>query len=132
MLKIKGAEDLNGFLDEGTEFSGELRFRDVLRIDGRAKGRIVSDNTLIIGETGFVDAEIDCGVVSIRGRVSGEVRGRQRIELLSGCRVQARLVSPKLLIEDGAFFEGDCQMGEPPAGFAPRAETQGRERNDKP
>jgi len=122
MLKIKGAEELNGFLDEGTEFSGELRFRDVLRIDGRAKGRIVSDNTLIIGETGQVDAEIDCGVVSIRGRVSGQVRGRQRIELLSGCRVQARLVSPKLLIEDGAFFEGDCQMGEPPEGFISRGE----------
>lgn len=120
MLKIKGAEDLNGFLDEGTEFSGELRFRDVLRVDGRAKGRIVSDNTLIIGETGQVDAEIDCGVVSIRGRVSGQVRGRQRIELLSGCRVQARLVAPKLLIEDGAFFEGDCQMGEPPEGHEPR------------
>ena len=119
MLKIKGAEDLNGFLDEGTEFSGELRFRDVLRIDGRAKGRIVSDNTLIIGETGQVDAEIDCGVVSIRGRVSGEVRGRQRIELLSGCRVQARLVAPKLLIEDGAFFEGECQMGEPPEDLKP-------------
>ena len=118
MLKTKGAEDLNGFLDEGTEFSGELRFRDVLRIDGRAKGRIVSDNTLIIGETGQVDAEIDCGVVSIRGRVSGQVRGRQRIELLSGCRVQASLVAPKLLIEDGAFFQGDCQMGEPPEGAA--------------
>jgi cytoskeletal protein CcmA (bactofilin family) len=125
MLKTKGAEDLNGFLDEGTEFSGELRFRDVLRIDGRAKGRIVSDNTLIIGETGQVDAEIDAGVVSIRGRVSGEVRGRQRIELLSGCRVQARLVSPKLLIEDGAFFEGECQMGEPPSGPETRSAGDG-------
>lgn len=117
MLKIKGlgAEDLNGFLDEGVEFSGELRFRDALRIDGRARGRIVSDNTLIIGETGQVDAEIDCAVVSIRGRVSGQVRGRQRIELLSGCRVQASLSSPKLVIEDGAYFEGDCQMGERPS-----------------
>jgi cytoskeletal protein CcmA (bactofilin family) len=120
MLKIKGfgAEDLNGFLDEGTEFSGELRFRDVLRVDGRFRGRIVSDNTLIIGETGQVDAEIDCGVVSIRGRVSGTVRGRQRIELLSGCRVTATLVSPKLVVEDGAFFQGDCRMGEPPETFA--------------
>jgi cytoskeletal protein CcmA (bactofilin family) len=125
MLKNKGAEDLNGFLDEGTEFSGELRFRDVLRVDGRAKGRIVSDNTLIIGETGQVDAEIDCGVVSIRGRVSGQVRGRQRIELLAGCRVQARLVAPKLLIEDGAFFEGDCQMGEPPEDVTSRDDAGG-------
>jgi cytoskeletal protein CcmA (bactofilin family) len=110
MLKIKGlsAEDLNGFLDDGTEFSGELRFRDVMRVDGRLKGRIVSDNMLIIGETGQVDAEIDCGVVSIRGRVTGQVHGRQRIELLAGCRVQATLVSPKLVIEDGAFFQGEA------------------------
>ena len=115
MLKMKAfaAEELNGFLDEGTELSGELRFRDVMRVDGRVKGRIVSDNTLIIGETGQVDAEIDCGVVPIRGRVTGQVHGRQRIELLSGCRVLATLVSPKLLIEDGAFFQGDCRMGGP-------------------
>lgn len=116
MLKFKGAEDLNGFLDEGVEFSGELRFRDVLRIDGRARGRIVSDNMLIVGETGQVDAEIDCAVVSIRGRVSGQVHARQRIELLAGCRVEASLVAPKLLVEDGAYFQGDCQMGERPEG----------------
>ncbi|HEY8234443.1 MAG TPA: polymer-forming cytoskeletal protein [Vicinamibacteria bacterium] len=124
MLKLKGsqAEDLNGFLDDGTEFSGELRFRDVLRVDGRLKGKVVSDNMLIIGETGQVDAEVDCGVVSIRGRVSGQVHGRQRIELLAGCRVTASLVTPKLVIEDGAFFQGECRMGE--AGTAPRDEGQ--------
>jgi cytoskeletal protein CcmA (bactofilin family) len=125
MLKFKGAEDLNGFLDEGVEFSGELRFRDVLRIDGRARGRIVSDNMLIVGETGQVDAEIDCAVVSIRGRVSGQVRARQRIELLAGCRVEASLVAPKLLVEDGAYFQGDCQMGERPEGGGP--DTPGRD-----
>jgi cytoskeletal protein CcmA (bactofilin family) len=122
MLKLRGfaAEDLNGFLDEGTEVNGELRFRDALRVDGRIKGRVVSDNTLIIGETGQVDAEIDCGVVSIRGRVSGQVTGRQRIELLAGCRVEATLVTPKLVIEDGAFFHGDCRMGGPPEPPRPR------------
>jgi cytoskeletal protein CcmA (bactofilin family) len=123
MLKMKGlgAEDLNGFLDEGTEFTGELRFRHALRVDGRVKGKVVSDNLLIIGETGQVDAEIDCGVVSIRGRVSGTVRGRQRIELLAGCRVLATLESPKLVIEDGAFFQGECRMAEGPAGPPPAA-----------
>jgi cytoskeletal protein CcmA (bactofilin family) len=116
VIKLKGlgaAEDLNGFMDEGTEFLGELRFRNVLRIDGRLKGKIVSDNTLIVGETGHVEADIDCGVVSIRGTVLGRVHARQRIELLAGSRVQATLVSPKLVIEDGAHFEGDCEMGGP-------------------
>jgi cytoskeletal protein CcmA (bactofilin family) len=126
MLKIKGlaAEDLNGFLDEGTDFSGELRFRDVLRIDGRVRGKVFSENTLIIGETGQVDAEIDCGIVSIRGRVTGTVRGRKRVELLAGCRVLANLIAPKLLIEDGAFFQGDCRMGEAAEGEPPRAGPQ--------
>jgi cytoskeletal protein CcmA (bactofilin family) len=112
MIKLRGlqAEGLNGFMDEGTEFLGELRFRDTLRIDGHLKGKIVSDNTLIVGESGHVEADIDCGVVSIRGTVLGRVHGRQRIELLAGSKVQATLVSPKLVIEDGAFFQGDCEM----------------------
>jgi cytoskeletal protein CcmA (bactofilin family) len=123
VIKLKGlgaAEDLNGFMDEGTEFLGELRFRNVLRIDGRLKGKIVSDNMLIVGEAGHVEADIDCGVVSIRGTVLGRVHGRQRIELLAGSRVQATLVSPKLVIEDGAFFQGECEMGAAKGALPPR------------
>ena len=118
MIKLKGlaTEELNGFMDEGTEFLGELRFKDLFRVDGRVKGKIVSDNTLIVGESGNVDAEIDCGMVSIRGTVSGHVRGRQRIEVLAGARVQGTLVSPKVVIEEGAFFQGDCDMSASPKG----------------
>jgi cytoskeletal protein CcmA (bactofilin family) len=103
-------EELNGFLDQGSELSGELRFRDSFRVDGRVRGKIVSDHTLIVGESGRVEADIDCGVVSIRGFVVGHVHGRQRIELLAGARVQGTLVAPTLVIEDGASFQGDCDM----------------------
>jgi len=43
-----------------------------------------SASVLIVGESGNVEAEVDCGVVSIRGSVSGRIHGRQRIELLAG------------------------------------------------
>ena len=116
MIKLRGlqAEGLNGFMDEGTEFLGELRFRDTFRVDGHVKGKIVSDNTLIVGESGVVEAEIDCGVVSIRGTVTGRIQGRQKVELLAGAKVQGTLVSPKLVIEDGAVFQGDCDMARAP------------------
>ena len=112
MIQIRGSapDELNGFMDQGTQFHGELRFRDSVRIDGELKGRIVSDNTLIVGETGKVDADVECAVVSIRGTVTGRVQARDRIELLSGSRVQATLVSPRLVIEEGAFFQGECDM----------------------
>ena len=112
MIKIKGlvSEDLNGFMDEGTEFHGELRFKATFRVDGRVKGKIVSENTLVVGESAKVEADIDCGTVSIKGSVTGRVQGRQRIELLSGAKVQGTLVSPRLVIEEGAFFQGNCDM----------------------
>jgi cytoskeletal protein CcmA (bactofilin family) len=117
MIKIKGlsTEELNGFMDQGTEFLGELRFKDVFRIDGHLKGKVVSENTLVIGESGNVEADIDCGIVSIRGTVSGRVQGRERIELLAGAKVRATLVSPRLVIEEGAFFQGDCDMAPTPS-----------------
>lgn len=114
--KLKGltSDDLNGFLDESTEIIGELRFKNTFRVDGRLKGKIVSESTLIVGETASIDADIDCGTVSIRGKVSGHVTGRHRIEVLSGAQVRAHLSSPKLVIEEGAFFEGECDMGAAP------------------
>jgi cytoskeletal protein CcmA (bactofilin family) len=127
MLKIRGlaADEIDGFIDEGTEFRGELRFRNVFRVDGRVRGRIVSDNTLIVGETGDVEAEIDCGTVSIKGQAKGQIRGRQKIELLAGCRVSGTLNTPALMIEEGSLFQGDCDMhgsvtggGDAPSGDA--------------
>ena len=104
-------ENLNGFIDQGTEFVGELRFRDTFRIDGTVRGRIVSDHMLVIGEHGFVEAEIDCGVVSIRGRVRGHVHARDRIEILAGARVEATLDAPRLVVEEGASLAGHTDVG---------------------
>ncbi len=126
MLKLKGlgaVAELNGFMDEATEFLGELRFRDTYRVDGRVRGKIISENTLVVGESGRIEADIDCGVVSIRGQVTGHVIGRQRIELLAGARVTGTLVSPKLVIEDGASFSGDCAMAPPARASASAAQA---------
>src|SRR5688572_12863059 len=109
-LKGLGGEELNGFMDQGTEVVGELRFRETFRIDGKLKGKIFSEKTVIIGETAQVEAEIDCGIVSIRGTVTGNIQGRDKIELLAGSKVYGRLASPKLVIEEGAFFQGECDM----------------------
>jgi cytoskeletal protein CcmA (bactofilin family) len=112
MVSIKGlsGESLNGFMDSGTEITGELRFRDTFRLDGKLKGKIFSEKMLIIGETAQVEADIECGVVSIKGTVTGQIQGREKIELLAGSKVYGRLSSPRLVIEEGAFFQGECDM----------------------
>jgi hypothetical protein len=118
MIKLKGlgtAEELNGFMDEGTEFLGELRFHDTFRVDGRLRGRILSDNTLVVGESGRVEADIDCGIVSIRGQVVGHRAAGRRARAGHAGLAQAgdrgRGVLPGRL-RDGA---GD-RPGGPPGG----------------
>ena len=122
MLKAKAADsgDLNGFMDVGTEVEGELRFKDTFRIDGVVKGRIVSDNTLIVGESGQIEADIECGVISVRGTVNGNIVGRERIEILAGARVRGSLVAPKLVVEEGAFLQGKCDTSAAPQTAGPK------------
>jgi cytoskeletal protein CcmA (bactofilin family) len=102
--------EISTLLGEGSEFEGKLTFEGTVRIDGVLKGEVFSDDVLIIGEGARVEAEIDVGEIIIQGRVTGNIRAKQSIELLSPGRVRGDLTTPNLLIEKGAIFEGRSFM----------------------
>jgi cytoskeletal protein CcmA (bactofilin family) len=107
MGRLRG--ELNGFLDAGSRIDGELHFDDTFRVEGRLSGKVVSKGDLVIGEKAVVDAQIKVA----RLYVSGELRGRaeaDRVELAPGSKVYAEVVTPALIIEEGAFFKGQCSM----------------------
>ena len=116
--------DLNGFLDAGSKMSGELRFEDTFRIDGRFDGRIDAAGDLIVGEGGEVDAEITARRVFISGTVRGVVRALERLEITAIGKAFADLRTPSLSIEEGAFFEGSCTMEKQGTGAARAAGPQ--------
>ena len=104
--------EINGFLGKGSEFEGTLKFHDVLRIDGRFKGKIFSQNTLIIGEPAEVEAEIEVSTVSISGKVKGTIKADAKLEIHSTARVFCDVVTSTLIIEEGGIFQGNCHMGD--------------------
>ena len=110
-MKTQGST-LNGFIDRGSHIRGDLAFEETFRIDGRFEGKIRSGTELILGDTADVAAEIDVGRLSVNGTLKGSVRAAERVELLSGARVFGDIITPVLRIEEGAHFEGSCQMGE--------------------
>jgi cytoskeletal protein CcmA (bactofilin family) len=103
--------ELEGFLDEGTSFSGEVSFHDTLRIDGKFDGAVRSGKTLVIGENADVNAEVDVAVVSVSGRIRGAVRASERIELNPTARAECSLDCKVLVVHEGAQFDGQCAMG---------------------
>ena len=111
MNNKKGGE-LNGFLDHGSSFKGELEFEDTMRIDGRFNGRIVSKNELIVGDQAHIEGDIHVGRIAISGTVLGKIVADQRVEIHRNGKVYSDIDTPALIIEDGAIFQGNCVMGD--------------------
>jgi cytoskeletal protein CcmA (bactofilin family) len=110
-MKARGeGATLNGFLDKGSHLKGELSFEETFRIDGKFEGSIPSGSELILGDSAEVDAEIHVERLSINGSLKGTVRASERIEIHPRARVTAELHTPVLRIEEGAFFQGSCDM----------------------
>lgn len=112
--------DISGFLDEGTDFQGTLNFRDTMRIDGKFRGKITSKNVLIVGETADIEADIVVSIVSINGHIKGTIAADKKVEIHSKGRVYCDISTPNLVVEDGAIFHGNCNMGD----FKPAAEAR--------
>lgn len=103
-------EELTGFFDQGVTITGELEFKNTLRIDGNFYGKIRSTDQLIVGENGIVEGEIDVGVLSVMGTIKGVVRIHDKLEIQKGGRVFADVVTPSLLVLEGGLLQGNCEM----------------------
>jgi len=105
-----GAGGLTAFIDQGSEFEGKLSFKDTVRIDGRFRGEIASDNTLIVGESGEIEANIRSNSVVVSGTVTGDIVAGKRVVLHKTARVQGNIQSASLVIEEGAQLNGRVDM----------------------
>lgn len=102
---------LSGYVGNGTVLTGETSFQAMLRIDGHLTGRVSSESgTLIVGSSGRVDANVAVAAAIISGTVNGDVVASEKLELTRTARVIGNIKTPRLVIEDGAVFEGGCTM----------------------
>ncbi len=102
--------EITTLLGRGATFEGKLTFEGTVRIDGRFKGEVFSDDTLVIGEGAIVEAEIDIGEVIIQGTVVGNIKAKRSIEIHAPGRVKGDLHTPTLQIDKGVVFEGRSFM----------------------
>ena len=105
----KNDAEIKAYMGEDTIFNGLLNFTGTVRIDGKFEGQVITEDTLIIGETGHLNAEISAGTVICMGYVEGTVMA-QKVEIHSTSKVVGSIKSPALHIELGGVFDGTCDM----------------------
>jgi cytoskeletal protein CcmA (bactofilin family) len=107
---VPRGEEVNAFLGKGTTFEGKMTFEGLFRLDGKFNGEIFSGDSLIIGETGEVHAEITVNTLIVKGKLEGSITAKTRVEIHPPGKILGDIQTPVLVIEEGAVFDGNCRM----------------------
>ena len=102
--------EVTTLLGKGSEFEGKLTFDGTVRIDGKFRGEIFSEDTLIIGESAQVEATIDVCSVIVYGQVVGNIHARNCVELHAPARLKGNIATADLQVDKGVFWNGQVQM----------------------
>jgi len=98
-------------LGKSTNFTGILKFASRLRIQGIFKGTIEATGDLIVDKEAVVDADhIIVNSLTVHGQISGTVHATDKVDMMSGAKVQGDVNASRLRIADGVHFEGKCKM----------------------
>jgi cytoskeletal protein CcmA (bactofilin family) len=107
----EGQSSLNSILGQGCKVKGNIELQGTIRIDGDFDGQVNCPETLIIGKSGVVKAEVKVKNAVIGGKLVGNIQATNKIELQSGSHVEGDIQTARLVIDEGVFFEGACKMG---------------------
>jgi cytoskeletal protein CcmA (bactofilin family) len=95
----------------GTTLKGDINSNSDLRIDGTIIGNIHSAAKVVVGANGHVEGDISGNQADIIGKVSGNVRAKDLLQLRGDAVVTGNLYAGKLQVEPSATFNGQCHMG---------------------
>lgn len=113
-MKDKNSYDISGLLGAGSRFEGLIRFDGTIRIDGAVYGQIIckseKPSMVIITELATVEADIIADIVIISGKVSGNIKATEKLEIHAPGRLEGLVYTSDFSIEDGALFQGECIM----------------------
>lgn len=100
----------NTHIAAGSRVVGEISGAAELVIDGEVEGQIDLDSLVVVGPNGRVEGEIHAKAVQVSGKMVGNIRGRDRVEVKASGRLEGDVVAPRVVIDDGAFFKGKVEM----------------------
>lgn len=111
------------------KFKGDLTGEEDLEVQGQFEGKIeLKQHNLTVGKKGSLKADVRAKIITVEGKVEGDLIGAERVIVRESGNVRGNMVAPRVSLEDGAKFKGSIDM-EPgvdkPAASADRTDRTG-------
>ena len=123
---------MNTLVGHGTVIEGSLNVSSSMRVDGKIMGKITCSDSLLVGKTGVVEASVKVKNATIGGKVVGDIEADEVVILEGNSTVIGDVTTKKLIIEEGAIFNGTCHMSNDVPSKAKRMEEAGTEKSAPP
>ena len=107
-------------LGTGTVITGNIKTEGTIRIDGKIVGNIVTKADAVVGLTGVVEGSVDAQNITVAGKVMGTLTAAQKLVLESRAVLKGDLRTARLVVDEGAMFDGRSSMTGTPPGVVPR------------
>lgn len=120
------AETSYSVIDRHSVFDGTFQANRNLRIEGEVKGTIECRGTLFVAQGANVSAKVEAESITVAGDLNGDIRCQGRLQIMPSGRVRGKVTTVTLVINEGAYYEGQLEMTPPderPASAAPRPLT---------
>jgi cytoskeletal protein CcmA (bactofilin family) len=119
--RMKNGSELATIIGQEAALEGRLTVKHAMRVDGQVKGELASTDTITVGTTGKIEGAVTAENVVIGGQVDGNIKAGGRVTLEAGSRFTGDLEASRLVITEGAVFNGHSTMpGAHTAATAPR------------
>jgi cytoskeletal protein CcmA (bactofilin family) len=102
----------------GAKLAGTVVAATCLQVDGELEGTVTAQGDVILSPGSRVEADIEADNVSVAGQYKGNIVVKNRAELAQGARVVGNITCQNLVVAEGAWFEGQLSMGQPPEARA--------------
>lgn len=110
-IKNEGPDQLNRLV-QGAVIEGNITTSTSLRLDGTVKGNLKCEGKLVLGAEGRVEGEIHSVNAEIEGKIIGDLYVSELLYLKNTSVIEGNIVTPKIIIENGAAFNGNCTMSK--------------------
>jgi cytoskeletal protein CcmA (bactofilin family) len=101
-------------ISKETRIKGDIDAHGNIRIEGMVEGLIKSKSKIVIGDSATIKGNLSSVEAEISGKVDGEVVCSEILYLKKTAYITGNIITKKLVVENGAVFDGQCQMNNKP------------------